>query len=231
MASETRRLASIAEQLHIGVDSILVVDDNVGEISQLRAAHAETPLLHSQSPGQTLFWLRHYPALNGYRANSAAALRVNDLEAAREREHLRTSAASSADYIARCRSKLHRVELEECAREARGAFAKNQSIQHGAAALLRSGSSAQARGTKAVRDFDSDARQILRQRHHRSDFARAEGDRLVIDEVAISCRALGRSIESPMIAMALAPMIELYGLREVSFHFREGPRNYRRDCG
>ena len=56
-------------------------------------------------------------------------------------------------------------------------------------------------------------------------FARAEGDRLVIDEVAISCRALGRSIESPMIAMALAPMIELYGLREVAFRFREGPRN------
>ena len=64
-------LARIAEQLRIGVDSILVIDDNLGEIAQIRATHANTPLLQSQSAAQTLFWLRHYPTLNGYRANSA----------------------------------------------------------------------------------------------------------------------------------------------------------------
>ena len=154
-------VVQIAEQLHIGVDSILVVDDNVGEIAQIRAVHAKTPLLHSHSPAQTLFWLRHYPALNGYRANSATALRVNDLEAARQRELLRAShqqrglRARNADRTHLC------VELEECRGTARGAFAKNQSIQYGIAALFRSGSSAQAGGTGALHDFHRDARQIL----------------------------------------------------------------------
>ena len=219
-------LARIAEQLHIGVDSILVVDDNVGEISQLRAAHAETPLLHSQSPGQTLFWLRHYPALNGYRANSAAALRVNDLEAAREREHLRTSAASSADYI---REMQIEITYELNSKSARGRLAElSQKTNQFNTGLQRFSEVEVARRLEEPGQFAISI--AMRDRFCDSGiigaiFARAEGDRLVIDEVAISCRALGRSIESPMIAMALAPMIELYGLREVAFRFREGPRN------
>jgi FkbH-like protein len=56
-------------------------------------------------------------------------------------------------------------------------------------------------------------------------FARADGNQLMIDEISVSCRALGRSIESPMIALALAPIIERHGLRDVVFAFREGPRN------
>ena len=225
-------LARIAEQLHIGVDSILVVDDNVGEISQLRAAHAETPLLHSQSPGQTLFWLRHYPALNGYRANSAAALRVNDLEAAREREHLRTSAASSADYI---REMQIEITYELNSKSARGRLAElSQKTNQFNTGLQRFSEVEVARRLEEPGQFAISI--AMRDRFCDSGiigaiFARAEGDRLVIDEVAISCRRAGTSIESPMIAMALAPMIELYGLREVAFRFREGPRNLRRDCG
>src|ERR1700733_11228003 len=59
--SKPEGVARIAEQLRIGVDAILVVDDNAGEIAQVRGAHTSTPLLHTQSPTQTLFWLRHYP--------------------------------------------------------------------------------------------------------------------------------------------------------------------------
>jgi FkbH-like protein len=56
-------------------------------------------------------------------------------------------------------------------------------------------------------------------------FARVDGTRLVIEEVSVSCRALGRNVESPMITLALSPVIDRYGLRDVSFLFREGPRN------
>ena len=63
-----------------------------------------TPLLYSRGPEQTLFWLRHYPALNGYRANSATPLRMSDLEASRQRDLLRVS-ASGTDYI-------HEMQIE-----------------------------------------------------------------------------------------------------------------------
>ena len=163
-------LASIAEQLHIGVDSILVVDDNVGEIAQLCAAHAETPLLHSQSPGADAVLaaaLSDAQRLSrefsdcaaGERSGGRVARTFANVGSQRRGLHSRDA---DRNYI--------RVELEECAREAGGAFAKNQSVQHGVAALLRSTSRTQAGGTGAVRDFSRDARQVLRQRHHRSDF-------------------------------------------------------------
>lgn len=219
-------LVSIAEQLRIGVDSILVVDDNVGEVAQLRAAHAETPLLHSQSPRQTLFWLRHYPALNGYRANSAAALRANDLEAAREREHLRTSAPSSADYI---REMQIEITYELNAKNTRGRLAElSQKTNQFNTGLRRFSEVDVAHRLEEPGQFTISI--AMRDRFCDSGiigaiFARVEGDRLAIDEVAISCRALGRSIESPMIALGLAPIIERRGLREVAFQFHEGPRN------
>ena len=219
-------LERIARALRIGVDSILAIDDNAGEIAQLRAAHANTPLLYTQSPAQTLFWLRHYPALNGYRANSATELRVNDLEATREREHLRTSSASSADYI---REMQIEITYELNSENARGRLAElSQKTNQFNTALQRFSEVEVARRLGEVGQFAISIG--MRDRFCDSGiigaiFARAEGDRLVIDEVAISCRALGRSIESPMIALALAPIIERHGLREVAFRFREGPRN------
>jgi FkbH-like protein len=215
----------IAEQLRIGVDSILVVDDNMGEIAQLRAAHANTPLLHSQSPAQTLFWLRHYPALNGYRANSTTALRVNDLEAARQRDLLRAS-TSSADYVREMKVELtYSLNLASL----RGRLAElSQKTNQFNTGLQRFSEVEVARKLEAPGHFMISIG--MRDRFCDSGiigaiFARAEGNQLMIDEISISCRALGRSIESPMIALALAPIIERYGLRDVAFSFREGPRN------
>jgi|HubBroStandDraft_2_1064218.scaffolds.fasta_scaffold02400_3 FkbH-like protein len=218
-------VARIAEQLRIGVDSILVVDDNVGEIAQLRGAHASTPLLHSHSPAQTLFWLRHYPALNGYRANSTTALRVNDLEAARQRDLSRDS-TSSADYVREMQIGLS-YALNPASLRGRLAELSQKTNQFNTG-LRRFSEVEVARRLDAPGHFT-----ISIGMHDRfcdsgiigAIFARAEGTQLVIDEISFSCRALGRSIESPMIALALAPIVERRGLRDVVFSFREGPRN------
>jgi FkbH-like protein len=218
-------LMRIAEQLRIGVDSILVVDDNVGEIAQLRGAHANTSLLHSQSPAQTLFWLRHYPALNGYRANSTTALRVNDLEAARQRDLLRAS-TSSADYVREMQIELT-YSLNSASLCGRLAELSQKTNQFNTG-LQRFSEVEVARRLEASGHFTISIG--MRDRFCDSGiigaiFARADGNQLMIDEISVSCRALGRSIESPMIALALAPIIERHGLRDVVFAFREGPRN------
>jgi FkbH-like protein len=218
-------VARIAEQLRIGVDSILVVDDNVGEIAQIRATHANTPLLHSQNPAQTLFWLRHYPALNGYRANSTTTLRVNDLEAVRQRDLLRSS-TSSTDYV-----REMQIELSCALNPAslRGRLAElSQKTNQFNTGLQRFSEVEVVRRLEAPGHFTISIG--MRDRFCDSGiigaiFARTEDNQLVIDEISISCRALGRNIESPMIALALAPIIERYGLRDAAFSFREGPRN------
>jgi FkbH-like protein len=223
--SKPEGVMRIAEELRIGVDSILVVDDNVGEIAQLRAAHASIPLLHSHSPAQTLFWLRHYPALNGYRGNPTTALRVNDLEAARHRDLLRSS-TGSANYVREMQIELNyglnpanlRVRLAELSQ-------KTNQFNTG---LQRFSEVEVARRLEASKHFTISIG--MRDRFCDSGiigaiFARVENNQLVIDEIAVSCRALGRSIENPMIALALAPIIERCGLHGVAFFCREGPRN------
>jgi FkbH-like protein len=223
--SKPEGVLRIAEELRIAVDSILVVDDNVGEIAQLRAAHANIPLLHSHSPAQTLFWLRHYPALNGYRGNPTTALRVNDLEAARHRDLLRSS-TNSADYVREMHIELNyglnpaslRVRLAELSQ-------KTNQFNTG---LQRFSEVEVARRLEASSHFTISIG--MRDRFCDSGiigaiFARVENNQLVIDEIAVSCRALGRSIENPMIALALAPIIERCGLHGVAFFCREGPRN------
>jgi len=218
-------LVQIAEQLHIGIDSILVVDDNPGEIAQIRAIHASTPLLHSRSPTQTLFWLRHYPALNGYRANSATPLRMIDLEASRQRDLLRASSAGT-DYLREMQVELifalnpmsfrgRLAELSQKTNQFNTGFQRFSEVE----VARRLETPGHCTISVSMRDRFSDSGIIA------AIFARVDGDRLVIDEVSVSCRALGRNVESPMIALALAPVIEQYGLRDLVFWFREGLRN------
>jgi FkbH-like protein len=223
--SKAEGLTRIADDLHIAADSILVVDDNPGEIEQIRAVHANTHLLYPRSAAQTLFWLRHYPALNGYRTNSSTTLRLNDLEASRQRDLLRAT-TSGADYL-----REMQIELT---------YALNPMSQRRRLAELSQKTNQFNTGLQRFSEVQV-ARRLETQDHctisvSMSDrfcasgiigaiFARLDGDCLVIDEVCISCRALGRNVESPMIALALAPVIERYGLRYVVFKFREGPRN------
>jgi FkbH-like protein len=217
-------LTRIADRLHIAPDSILVVDDNPGEIEQIRAVHVNTHLLYSRSPAQTLFWLRHYPGLNGYRPNSTTPLRMKDLAAASQRDLLRASTAST-DYLNEMR-----VELT---------YALNPMASRGRLAELSQKTNQFNTGLQRFSEVQV-ARRLeephctisvsMRDRFCESGivgaiFAELDGNGLIIDEICISCRALGRNVESSMIALALAPVIDRYGLRDVTFRFREGPRN------
>ena len=155
-------------------------------------SHEDTPILHSQSPAQTLFWLRHYPALNGYRANSTTALRLNDLEATRQRDLLRAS-TTRTDYV-----REMQIELSYALNPAsfRGRLAElSQKTNQFNTGLQRFSEVEVARRLKAPDHFTISIG--MRDRFCDSGiigaiFARAEGNQLVIDEISVSCRALGR---------------------------------------
>jgi predicted enzyme involved in methoxymalonyl-ACP biosynthesis len=56
-------------------------------------------------------------------------------------------------------------------------------------------------------------------------FVRLEGDAAVVDELVISCRALGRRLEDLLVGEALQGAIAALGRRTVVFAYRAGPRN------
>jgi predicted enzyme involved in methoxymalonyl-ACP biosynthesis len=56
-------------------------------------------------------------------------------------------------------------------------------------------------------------------------FARREDDTLVVDEIAISCRALGRHVEGVIIAEAILGVLRELPARRLACRHTEGPRN------
>lgn len=223
--SKALGLARIAAQLRIGVESILVVDDNPGEIAQLAALPFPPFFLYARSAAETLFWLQHFPTLNGYRANSASSLRVLDLDASRKREHLRAS-TSASDYLRELQ-----IEIDYALNPSnfRGRLAElSQKTNQFNTGLQRFPEVEVARRLEspgcciisiAMRDRFSDSGIIG------AIFAKVDGRRLLVEEVCVSCRALGRGVESSIIARALSPILENHDLAEVGFRFRAGPRN------
>ena len=223
--SKPEGLANIAARLRIGIDSILAIDDNPGEIAQLHAAHPSVHALHSTEPAHTLFWLKHYPTLNGYRGNSATLVRVADLQAAQARELLRAS-TDEAGYMREMQIEIlyalnSRAHLKRLAELSQKTNQFNTGLQRFSEVEVarRMETPRHFVISIAMRDKFSDSGIIG------AIFARSEDDRVVVDEITISCRALGRNAESAMIALALAPLVKRYGFRETGFWFREGPRN------
>jgi FkbH-like protein len=222
--SKPEGLNRIAEDLHIAADSILVVDDNPAEIEQLRAVHPSTRLLYARNSAETLFWLRHYPGLNGYRTNSATQLRTKDLQASVLRDHLR--ATSPTDYLREMQIELTYAlnPTNHCGRLAELSQKTNQ-FNTG----LRRFSEVQVARRLATPGYCTIS-MSMRDRFCDSGiigaiFAQIDGDCLVIDELCISCRALGRNVESTMITRAVAPIADQHSLHNIAFRFHEGPRN------
>jgi FkbH-like protein len=223
--SKAEGLTRIAEQLRVAPNAMLVVDDNPAELAQIRAAHGDAHVLHARNPEQTLFWLRHYPTLNEYRANATTALRVNDLTASRKREGFHAS-SSGTDYIREMQIELSYALNPITARRRLAELSQktnqfNTGLQRYFEMQVGKRLEAPDHYTIAIgmRDRFSDSGTIG------AIFARKEGDSLLIEEICISCRALGRDIESVMIARALAPIMDQHGLSTVGFTFRQGPRN------
>ena len=153
-------------------------------------------------------------------------LRVADLEASEERDRAARAARSPEDYL---RSLEVVLTFASNVPEHLGRMAalSNKTNQFNTA-LCRFSETQVARrlGDPRCRTISVGLRDRL------SDsgivavlFARQDGPALVVDELVISCRALGRSIEHAIVTGALRRALADLPANEVRFRFRDGPRN------
>jgi FkbH-like protein len=219
---KSQGLADIAASLRIGVDAILLVDDNPGEIAEAASAHPMLWTLHAADPALALAGLRLGPGLLAWSADQAAAIRAEDLAAAQ----IRRSHGDSTTYLASLETRLdfHVNALDHLGRM----FDLSNKTNQFNLALQRLSEADLARrlavgGPRAVTISLSDAlsdsgivAMIL--------FSPGE-DRLVVDELCISCRALGRGLEDVMIGTAITWAQQQSGLSQVAFAHDTGPRN------
>jgi FkbH-like protein len=219
-------LEDIVTRARVGMDAVLFVDDNPGELAAIAAAHPAVHVLSAADAVVAASALGRYPGLHGYPASREDSLRAGDLQAAAIRDRARTSATSEADYL---RSLQIEVELavddpDDLPRAIELSGKTNQfntALRRFSAAELaeRLGSHQSRIVTASLRDRLSDSGVIA------SIVATAADGVLDIEEVCISCRALGRGIESRIVAEAVRAAASALGTHRLRFAYAPGPRN------
>ena len=223
-ADAIRRVAS---QLRIGTDAVVFLDDNAGELAAVAADVPRIATLHAGAdPAVTLRALDLFPGLWRWRRSEADAVRIQDLAASREREALAATAADPLAYLAslqphllyglnpgRHLSRLHELSVKTnqfnlaLARLAEAEVARRIAAPDHVVVSVR------------LSDRLTDSGLIA------AIFGRRDGDTLVVEELCISCRALGRRLEDLLIGEAIARMTAATGTSRVVMRYALGSRN------
>lgn len=224
--TKAENLKVVAETLHIGTDAILFVDDNAGELATTSAAIPDLKILHASSPVETLRGLKHYPGLFRFGGSSEDALRTADIRAAQEREIAIASAADTSEYLASLNLELH-FRIDDRGGTARMHELTKKTNQFNVS--LRRTNEAEIVSfiesptghavTVALSDRLSNSGTIA------LILGSTDGTNVVIEEIDISCRALGRQIEDALLLTGIRLLNADKDPMTVTFRWTKGPRN------
>ncbi|MBX3678158.1 MAG: HAD-IIIC family phosphatase [Rhodocyclaceae bacterium] len=227
-ADKPAALCRVAQELRIGLDAILFVDDNPGELASVATMLPEVHTLRAGPDAEhTRCSLMYYPALWRWKTGADDTKRLRDLQATVEREALMARTADMAEYFRSLKISLtfcidppdllgRLTDL--CNKTNQFNLALRRFNQAEIAARLASGDACVA-GVR-MEDRLSDSGVIA------AIVAERVGARLVIEELCISCRALGRKLEDTVVLAAIRVMPLFDGCEEVCFRVRHGQRNY-----
>lgn len=225
--AKSEGLAEVARQLRIAPDAVLFLDDNPGELAAVASELPGIRTLYAPPDAEaTRAALALYPGLFRWTVDDTDRLRAADLRANTEREALATRASDPAEYLRALGATL--TFAVNPARDQRRLFEMSHKTNQFNLALARL---PEAEVSRRVAGIDGGAVSV-RLRDRLSDsgvvasmLARRDGDDLVVDEVCISCRALGRQLEDLMVGGAVRLLLERQPARTVRFAYATGPRN------
>jgi len=224
-APKPENIRYLAHQLNIATDAMLFVDDNPGELLQAAQALPELRLVAATSPEATVRGLRYCPLLGKAHLTAEDSIRSGDVRANAQRQQWRAT-LSPAEYRRRLRIRLM-VAVNPRAQARRIAELCNKANQF-VFTFLRP-SEQQVRHymtspeavcvTCSMRDTLSDSGLIA------VVLARAEENTLRVEELAVSCRALGRGVETGMLFLMLTHACAALACEAVTLSCSVGPRN------
>ena len=225
--SKAAAVRCAAAAARIGEDAVVFVDDNPGELLTVGLQCAGVALVHAQADAdRTVDALRWQPGLWRWTGDDAATVRAGDLAANAARERLLHEAADFDRYLEELgvRAEIG-VDREEQLTRLADLSAKTNQFNLTVARL------GQADLQRAMRDDDRYVVSVaLSDRLSESGIiallaVRNDKGRLRVDELAMSCRAMGRGLESLLISQALRALPCWEDVREVCFLVRETERN------
>jgi FkbH-like protein len=219
-------LGRVAKTLRIGLDAIMFMDDNLGEIGDVGAACPMVRCIHSADPNLALAALTDGPYLLSWSRDDIGRLRSSDLAAIATREAQMAETADPISYLATLDTRL--VFSMNPLQHADRLYELSNKTNQFNLALRRFKEAAVDRwlecpGPRAVTiqlsDRLSDSGVIGMM------LLKVEERTLFVEELCISCRALGRKIEDLMIATAIEGALGALDCETVAFAHATGSRN------
>ncbi len=221
-----RALRNIAERLRIGEEAMVFVDDNPGELAAVASALPLFTVHAGADAAETAAALEHVSGLFRWNRSREDAIRAADLRALELRDAARSEAVSDEDYLASLRVKLTvlvgpRMHVARLADLSAKTNQFNLSLARMSEADIAHRLERDPTSVVAVRLedrlSDSGIVGLLVGSRHASTL---QGDGL-----CVSCRALGRRLESTMLTAGLLAMAAERAPENVVFTPRKGPRN------
>lgn len=224
---KAQAIASIAESLRIAHDAVLFVDDNPGELAAVASQLPQVHCVHADPDASiTQRAIHYYPSLWRWKVETDDTLRIRDLKASAERQAMLTKATSREDYLRSLEISLCiRIDpLDQLTRLSDLCGKTNQfnlALRRFNQADLMQRSQRQDACVASVQLSDrlSDSGVIA------VIVAERVEDTLVIEELCISCRALGRQLENTLVFETLRQMFLFDDCKQVAFRVEHGPRN------
>ncbi|MCX7946504.1 MAG: HAD-IIIC family phosphatase [Hydrogenophilus sp.] len=219
-------LARIAAHLKIGFDALLFIDDNAGELYEAATHCPGIHLLQAQEDASaTSRALANYPGLWRWQRSREDSLRARDLAV----QHQRLLLQEQTDPTAYFRElevviviALNPISiLERLASLSTRTNQFNLTLRRLNAVEIESYMRAEEADVAAVslsdRLSDSGTVGLIIGKRSETTF--------IIEELCLSCRALGRNLEDALILPAIAALPSSRGCEWLQFPVAEGPRN------
>jgi FkbH-like protein len=223
---KSESLHRICGDFRIAADAVLYIDDNVGELAQIAASATGTRLLLAKDAAETTRALSLYPGLYRFAKDSTAPSRILDIEAAKKRAEALSQLADPTDYLrsldialgfdldkTQMISRMHDLSQKtnqfnlSLARLPEAAILKGITERTHSAILV------------SLKDRLSDSGVIA------FIYAMHSEDRLTVEDLCISCRALGRDLEDAIVAKSLLMISDKCSVKRVGFRYKTGGRN------
>lgn len=220
-------IARVAQNLRISPDAVLFIDDNIGELVSVTTQLPQVHAIHAHENAElTQRAMEYYPGLWRWKVTADDVKRNQDMKANALRESLLTEMTDPEEYLRNLQVALvfnHNPE----AHLSRLADLCKKTNQFNLAMRRFTLSEITERHQDVnacvacvqLKDRLSDSGIIavmVAERHDNS---------LIIEELCISCRALGRQLEDTIILWSIRNMPQFEGCDDVKFRVTHGPRN------